>query len=168
MKKLHHANFISATELSELEPKKPRAEREVKKEPPAKKIHTKTHKKFIIKTDDGPFSIHVHGEPSDFVRDKENTKSYSIPKCVDMALSKLRTTDNPMLERLAIGKTLTVQPVWTQEPMLIGFYVRWQWGGFAMTEVYYGGPDTPPEYLNHGEHVHFFGPFHLPLVHNLP
>jgi hypothetical protein len=78
-----------------------------------------------------------------------------VPAEIDITLRGMFAAPDP----------ITKQPInasWTDEPLEQGFYVRWK-PGEGLSEVYYGGEETPSEFLVTGNGARFFGPFQLPI-----
>jgi hypothetical protein len=120
-----------------------------------KKIRTKNPRNFrnmVIKTDRGNIRLAIHTENAPSVQNKRAAESPPIE--IELTLRSLLINNEASEE--------TEQASWHDYPTTEGFFVRWE-KGQGLSEIYYGGEDTPAEYVREGAGVQYFGPFQIPL-----
>jgi hypothetical protein len=107
-----------------------------------------------IKTDRGSIRLAIFTDEVPSV--SNNRKHDAPPPEVTITLSNLLGGEEDPLTKEPTGIG------WKPYPDDEGFYVRWK-RGEGLSELYYGGEDTPGEFLELAEGAQFFGPFQIPL-----
>jgi hypothetical protein len=111
---------------------------------------------LIIDTDRGAIRLAIY---MDDVPCMQNNRGHDAPPPeVEITLRNLIAgQEDPITHE-------TPNAEWVKHPVKHGFYVRYK-RGEGLSELYYGGEDTPGEFINDKDNVgaSFFGPFQIPL-----